>query len=168
MGLWQSQNKKVNWKRKLGGFGGWFAQHFSFLARVSQFSIGALSSAEPCELTLCSKDGTWPRFGILEQHIFLVLWWVWTEHLTQSEVIRADPVIFAGALGNEAYKFSLFLNLAEYKPESSGVYQVQMAYLRGKAEQKKKWSQNGRKFPDAIISGLGPRWAQRNSSSCSF
>lgn len=132
--------------------------------RCSQFSwavwadwlSSALKMARDPGLAFWSNTSSWP------------LWLVWTGHLTQSEVIRADPVIFAGALGNKAYRFSLFLNLVEYKPKSSGVYQVQTACLRGKAVQEKNGAKTEGKFLDAIISGPGPRWAQRNSSSYKF
>lgn len=37
--------------------------------------------------------------------------------MTQSEVIRADPGMSAGALGKEVYSFALFLSLVAHKQE---------------------------------------------------
>lgn len=88
--------------------------------------------------------------------------------MTRSTVIRVDPEIFADALYNEVYSFSLFLNLVGWNPGSTGIHHVKTICLRRKAAQKKTKPKMVGKFPGAIILELEHRCAQNTSSFPSF
>lgn len=88
--------------------------------------------------------------------------------MTQSEVIRADPGMSAGALGKEVYSFALFLSLVARKPGPAGAHHVQAACLQREAIYKKTEPKTVGKVPDAIISGVGPGCVLITSSSYNF
>ena len=95
------------------------------------------------------------------------LWLVRVGHLTQSKVIRADPGVFAGALGDEVYSFSLFLNLADESQVLQERTMCRQPEWEG-SQCRRKLSQWERERVQNHISGLESRCAQSSSNSHNF